>query len=90
MYRRVLQRLASGKLNLKRTEDLGGRNKMVPQCNDLTHELTHAVTSEVVAIIGIELSFFREGQLASSISDKYIPRSCLKHGFGRAGFESPP
>jgi hypothetical protein len=29
-----LQLLASGKLNLKRTEDLGGRNRMVPQCND--------------------------------------------------------
>jgi hypothetical protein len=29
-----LQRLASDKLSLKRTEDLGGRNKMVPQCND--------------------------------------------------------
>ena len=29
-----LQRLASGKLNLKRIEDLGGRNKMVPQCKD--------------------------------------------------------
>ena len=28
-----LQRLASGKLNLKRTEDLGGRNQMVPKCN---------------------------------------------------------
>ena len=29
-----LQRLASGKLTLKRTGELGDRNKMVTQCND--------------------------------------------------------